>query len=284
VDYEYWIPFTADVIVCRGCGLVSQNPVPSDTDVIHYYPDDYANYSTPGSVITSALVQLTEYLSAREVQKLIGNSGAILDVGCADGHYLESMRKHGRWELHGLDITDEAVRKTKDKGFVAYEGTMETADLPLNYFSLVRMNHILEHVTDPVLLVRKSYEVLRPGGYLVIETPNTLCPDLAVLGRYWGALHMPRHIFIFNTVNIISLLKKAGFQEITITYPLMTTGWSLGVQNFLQSRKKKKLRNGRLSWYPLMLLMFVPVLIIQKLLRKTTMMGVVARKRATEES
>jgi SAM-dependent methyltransferase len=278
VDYEYGVEGATDVVRCRGCGLAVQDPRPRQSALAAYYPEEYANYAEPGSRITRALIRLTELLDARQTIRLIGRTGRILDVGCADGHYLDAIAGHGQWELHGTDISAAAVAHAGSKGHRVHAGALEDLDLGRDVFSLVRMNHLIEHVVDPFATLDKARELLRPGGWLVGETPNIACPDFRLLKRYWGALHLPRHIFFFDPRTLRVALARAGFTEVRISFTLMTTGWALGVQNYLQSRRRRSLRHGRIAGYPLLLVGFVPVLLAQKAARASTMMRFTARK------
>jgi SAM-dependent methyltransferase len=222
-------------------------------------------------------VRLTERLDAAETIRLIGRSGRILDVGCADGHYLDAIGRHGQWELHGTDISAAAAQRAAVKGHQVHVGALEDLELGRGRFSLVRMNHLLEHVVDPFTTLATAREVLQPGGFLVGETPNIACPDFRVLKRYWGALHLPRHIFFFSPPTLAAALARAGFVNVRISFTLMTTGWALGIQNYLQSRRRRTLRRGRIAGYPLLLLGFVPVLLLQKAARASTMMRFTAQ-------
>lgn len=278
VDYEYWVPFDADVVQCLDCGLVFQQPRPSADKLPSYYPADYANYSDPTSIVTRTLVQIKEYLDARQVIGLIGKTGAILDVGCADGHYLDYMKRFGEWDLQGTDISPEAASKAALKGYKVYTGELEALELPPDTFSIVRMNHLLEHVVNPFTTLSKAFSILRPGGYLIGETPNISCPDFHIFKRYWGALHLPRHIHFFSPRTLKSALSVAGFTANKINHTLMTSGWALGVQNYLQSKKKRQLVNGRIKGYPILLIAFIPVLAVQKAAKASTMMHFFAQK------
>lgn len=278
IDYEYWVNFSAGIAQCKSCGLVFQNPKPYLEDLPRYYPESYANYSKPRSLITRILMNVEEYLNAKEVINLIGKTGTILDVGCGDGNYLDYMRKLGKWEIHGTDINKEAVLIVRKKGFVVYRGELENLDIPENTYSIVRMNHLLEHVINPLTTLEKISKILKPGGYLIIETPNTASPDFHILKKYWGALHLPRHIHFFNEKTMRLMLDKSGFFLRKVTHTLMTTGWALGIQNYLQSKKRRSLINGRASYYPFLLLTFLPIVVVQKMFRCSTMIRFLAQK------
>ncbi len=277
-DYEYDVPFEADVERCTLCGLAWQSPKPTWGQLPGFYPPDYSNYSPPSSLIARGLVRITEYLEARQVKALVGDTGRILDVGCGSGHYFETLRPYGDWVLEGTDISEHAAGRAIANGYRVHIGELENLDIPDGRFDMVRMSHLLEHVINPISTSRRAWELLKPGGYLVLETPNISCPDFLVFRRYWGALHLPRHIHFFNGRTMRRMLEDVGFPKTRLCFTLMTTGWALSVQNWLMSRWKLALTNGRMSGYSLLLVGFLPILLVQKALRVSTMMRAIARK------
>ncbi len=101
MDYEYGVPFKADVVRCCVCGLAWQEPRPTIKDLPDYYPPEYNNYSKPRGLLLRTLFHLYEKQSVDEVVKLIGRTGHILDVGCGSGLYLDTLKPHGDWERMG---------------------------------------------------------------------------------------------------------------------------------------------------------------------------------------
>ena len=199
-------------------------------------------------------------------------------MGCAEGHTLEFLKKHGEWEMEGVELNAEAAQKAKEKGFKVYNGAFEEVDIPNEQFDLVRMNHLIEHVTDPMVMINKTYKILKPQGFLLIETPNIDCLDFKIFKRYWGALQLPRHIYFFNKKTLTQMLIANKFQVVHVGFSLLTTGWALSIQNFIQSRKRHPLYKGRIKGYVILLLLFSPVVFFQKLLNRSTIMSIVARK------
>jgi 2-polyprenyl-3-methyl-5-hydroxy-6-metoxy-1,4-benzoquinol methylase len=103
----------------------------------------------------------------------------VLDVGCNDG-YIGSMLRKQNNDVYGVDIAAHKVRKAKLRGIKAYTVDIEKKPLPFraNYFDVVLLTDVIEHVFDTDLLLNKIHRVLKPGGMLLITTPN-----VASLGR-----------------------------------------------------------------------------------------------------
>ena len=122
-------------------------------------------------------------------------------------------------------------------------------------------------------------ELLKPADTLFGETPKIDCWDFRLFGRYWGALHVPRHIALFSP-EITSARERVGLRDVRIV-PLRTVGWSAGIQNWLADRAGRRVsENGRVRWYPLLIAAFLPVTVLQALLSRTATMAFVARKLA----
>ncbi len=278
IDYEYGVRYNAKLIECGNCGLCVIDPKPSFTDLHGFYKNNYANYSSSKNYITKLLVWLYQKKNAAEVIDLIGKEGKILDVGCADGQYFDLLKNKGNWDLFGTDLSQQAADNAKEKGYEVYIGELERLDLQENYFNIVRMNHVIEHVIEPKATFDKIKKILKPGGYLILETPNVSCPDFKIFKRYWGALHFPRHIHLFSNSNIEIFIKNSGMVLKKVEHTLMTTGWALGIQNILINKYRIKSINGRILIYPFLLIGFIPVLFLQRIFKQSTMVKYVIQK------
>ena len=124
-------------------------------------------------------------------------------------------------------------------------------------FDLIVMNNLIEHVVDPIVELRTAKRLLKTGGKIFIETPNTNSWDFRLMQKFWGGLHTPRHTFLFNPQSMGVICKITKLEIHKIFYPINTDHWALSIQNLLQScnRFKLKLRNGR-TWYFKYLLFF----------------------------
>jgi SAM-dependent methyltransferase len=253
--------------------------MPSATLLPSFYPPTYSAYNS--DTFISWLFRLAYWLDARRIKSLIGSRGRILDVGCGNGAALERMKELGAWELNGLEFDEEAVRRARGRGLDVRQGDVFSADLHDGSFDLVRLGHVLEHVLDPPGTVRRIFNLLKPGGVFFGETPNTECADFRLFGRYWGALHVPRHVTFFNRNNLRKLLCDAGFEEVRILPRMRTVGWSCGIQNLLADRFGVAVPpSGRVPWYGFLILPFLPVTAIQSLFGTTATVAFVARKPA----
>lgn len=279
-DWEYGVPGTFTQGQCTVCGLVRMDPMPSLAEIGAYYPASYHGYQSPASPLTRWLIQRNLRKRARAYKRLIGSTGTILDVGAADGAHFDVWKQEGHWTFNGFEFNDAIAQEGRVHGRNIATATMETFDSRGQQFDLIIMNHLLEHVVNPRQTVQRAYELLKPGGWIVGETPNIRSLDRMIAGRYWGGCHWPRHVHQFMPSSMRALLRSAGFTQVRITPSLDTSHWALSVQNALQASVKTRIRihNGRTMYYPWLLAAFVPLNIVQYILGITGILGFAAQK------
>ncbi|MGH8129233.1 MAG: class I SAM-dependent methyltransferase [Steroidobacteraceae bacterium] len=278
-DYEHGVVGEWSIARCDACGLYFQAPLPHPAQIPSFYPPSYSAYNS--DTLISLLFRFIYRLDARRVAKLIGRTGRVLDIGCGNGSALLQLRKRGRWQLCGLEFDESAAAKARERGLDVRSGDVLDCDFPDRSFDLIRMGHVIEHVVDPAATISRVYSLLKPGGVLYGETPNTNCLDFRIFGRYWGALHAPRHLTFFNSANLHKLLTDTGFSEIRIAPRLRTVGWSCGIQNLLADKGAVKVPDtGRVPWYVLLIVPFLPVTLLQSLFGTTATIAFIARKPA----
>jgi SAM-dependent methyltransferase len=276
-DYEYGVPGAWKIVRCSSCGLFSQDPLPVSSEIAGFYPPTYPAYHT--DTMIGWMLRVVFARDARLISRLLPQDGRILDVGCGNGAALLAIRDVGFTHLTGVEIDPAAAERAIESGLDVHCGELLEVDVPAASFDLVRMGHVIEHVLDPMATLKRAYRLLKPGGILMGETPNTDCFDCKLFKRYWGALHIPRHIFLFNDRNLRRALAASDFVDIKIGYGLRTVGWSAGVQNLLADRAGLAIPPaGRISWYGLLIALFLPLTLAQAVLGKTATIAFLARK------
>ena len=140
------------------------------------------------------------------------------------------------------------------------------------------MVHVLEHIPNPVQDLKFAYQLLKPGGYVVGETENIFSWDFNILKRFWGLLSLPRHLFFFTPDSLKFIAGITGFKLFKINFQLNTEGWALGTQFFYRNRLKSNTFKIRGRFYPLLLIFFIPISLVQKLFKKSGVVEFVFRK------
>lgn len=139
----------------------------------------------------------------------------IVDIGCGPGFLLGCLV---RWfpeaELIGVDASDQllGIAKSRSKRIKVLKG--DACSLALTYASVdvLFALHIVEHLPRPVDFLGEAHRVLRPGGLLVMATPNLNGLGARLMKRRWSGYSDPTHISLNGPPFWRQMLKAAGFQ------------------------------------------------------------------------
>jgi len=135
----------------------------------------------------------------------------VLDVGCGSGVLLARMQSLG-WEVEGVEVDPGAVEAARKRGVSVRLGTLSSLRFPDAHFDAVHSAHVIEHVHDPVGLLRECRRVLKPGGNLVFLTPNIDSWGHEVFKDSWLNLDPPRHLALFTAAGLRRAAQEAGLR------------------------------------------------------------------------
>jgi ubiquinone/menaquinone biosynthesis C-methylase UbiE len=241
-DFEYHTsPDEFLVVRCTDCDVIYLDPRPVDEELARIYPDDYHAYDFDAAKF-GLIYRARRKLEGRRIMAALGGlptSARIIDIGCGDGFHLDLVREFGSpsWEIEGIDIDDRAVGAARDRGLTVHLGVVEKLELPDATFDAALMIMVVEHVADPLELLKTARRLIRPGGRLVVVTDNTGSPDFALTRRrHWGGYHFPRHWYLFNRQSLEALGRSAGFEVDRIETIVSPVNWVYSVHNFLDDR------------------------------------------------
>jgi len=212
-----------NVLECRNCSLVYLEP--AHQDLKGFYEEEYRKLYTP--VIGNALNSQELFDICLPIQKdrverlkyLLDPTKKILDVGCASGAFLYSVKSYVN-ECRGMEFNSDNVRFVKEVlGIKVYNESIEKADLPKDYFDIVTIFQVLEHVDDPLAFLKEIYNLLKPEGVICVEVPNIHDALLSVyeIEQYADFWFREPHIFNYSPQTLTLMLEKAGFNGETET-------------------------------------------------------------------
>lgn len=136
----------------------------------------------------------------------------VLDVGCGSGVFLELAREYG-WIVKGAEPDPVAREVAAERGFEVRSSLAEWSG-EAGQFDAVTLGHVIEHVHDPLSLLREIHALLRPGGMIFVETPNVDAIGHRLYGANWRGLEPPRHLVMFSSRSLRQVLRSAGFHGI----------------------------------------------------------------------
>jgi 2-polyprenyl-3-methyl-5-hydroxy-6-metoxy-1,4-benzoquinol methylase len=151
--------------------------------------------------------------------------GKLLDVGCGTGAFLREARARG-WEAVGTELSHDGAETARANGFEIAEGEIWEAEFPSGTFDVVTCWHVIEHVGSPRRLLEEIRRLLRPGGWLVLATPNLedhfFRSAYAIARGRRPRLYEPNerelHLFVFSTHTLRRLVESVGFEEVTVGF------------------------------------------------------------------
>jgi 2-polyprenyl-3-methyl-5-hydroxy-6-metoxy-1,4-benzoquinol methylase len=224
-----------EVAICRSCGAGTTFPTLPESELFALYPSHYSAYQAGTSLLSQLVAIFMGIRSRRTLAKppfaSLGLPANVLDVGCGRGDLGASLAKAG-WSVDGVEPSSSACTIACSRGVNALQGTLSTVDLESERYSAVIFSHSLEHVADPRETLRRSADLLRPGGLVVISVPNFASWQRRYFGSAWFGLDLPRHRAHFTPQALSRLVVDAGLEVIQTT----TTTSAVGLPASLQYR------------------------------------------------
>lgn len=146
--------------------------------------------------------------------------GKILDFGCGPGWLLSSLNNN--WDKHGVEISKFASKNASKYGKI-FNGKIE--DYSEKNFNIVVMNHVIEHIKDPINALKKVKSILVDKGTLIIGTPDFDSGAARRYGYNFRLLHDPTHVSLFSCDSMHRCLRDLGFVINKVEYPFFETQW-----------------------------------------------------------
>ncbi len=205
------------IVRCPSCKLMVVENAPADLSPYYsegYFTGDvtldgYMDYDLDKEVSKKSYLNYLNVLDKYVVKQAEIN---MFEVGCATGFFMDLARQKG-WQTEGIDISEYAVKKAREKGLVATTAPLESYQ-SAKKFDAVVMQDLIEHVKDPVGVVNRAKNLLAENGLLLITTPDAGSLWAKAWGKHWHAFVPPQHLFYFSVKNLASILEKNGFKVV----------------------------------------------------------------------
>lgn len=239
---RHWRIGETNIISCETCGFHHVDPIPDAGQLKEFYQKRYYQQIKPFNYerATEAFVQKQAQLA--EKSAYFGNIRAnlsahldagtngqrsLLDIGSGNNLFAVHFLKHG-WRCTVVEPNTEAADYLRKYGLAVEERFVDDLSfLESETFDVVNFQFVLEHVANPIKLLREAWRVLKPGGLVRVSVPNDFSEGQMAYRDYhrhegipW--VHLPDHVNYFNFASLNRLLSRCGFQEVhrTTNFPL----------------------------------------------------------------
>lgn len=195
---------------CRRCGHIYQNPRPVFDDLKTRYQDEYFHYELVNDKPFFELMRKgLDDIRFDLIEASTSPPRRALDIGCATGMLVRYLVDRG-WRAEGVEICAPAARFGRDmRGVTIHVGTLDSQRFSDDSFDFVHFSHVIEHVPDPRGFLEEVVRITKPGGYVVIVTPNTASLQARLFGRRWRSA-IADHLNLFSGRTIRRLMEESG--------------------------------------------------------------------------
>jgi SAM-dependent methyltransferase len=208
----FW-KYNTPVVRCTTCGLLYSNPRWKAEHLFgRYTPEYWQKYSADMSRhVPDLAANRARYYPFLDRLEPARRDGHLLDVGCATGEFMIAAAERG-WRPFGVETSPLSAQRARElTGAEVHNGSLETAPFADGWFDAVAFLDVIEHVQDPAAYIARIARLLRPGGLLLLTTPNLHSLSYFLLGRNWEVVGPNEHIYYFAPRTLQRLLARFGF-------------------------------------------------------------------------
>ncbi len=219
-DIDSWdLKFHTDK--CSNCGFIFTNPRFCEDIIDSFYSEDYFKGNADYSYVDERdIKKFASYVWDKRIKiirKYVKN-GNFLDIGSSFGGLLESAEPF--FEPYGIELSPYAGGYSQKKfGKNIHIGKPDDHPFEHNFFSVITMIELIEHLPSPVEVLEECFCLLKKDGLLVIQTANMDGRQAINDGKDY-AYFMPGHLSYFSKRNLTDLLHKTGFSKVKVYQPV----------------------------------------------------------------
>ncbi|MBU0634253.1 MAG: methyltransferase domain-containing protein [Candidatus Omnitrophica bacterium] len=200
------------IVKCVQCGLIFAPYTNQGRELASFYRE----------MVDEQYVQeercrrITARTILRKLKRFIPGNATILDVGCSTGFLLDEARKIG-WKAYGVEVAQWAVKYARQKfGLDVCNKSLEEANFKRDFFDVVILQDVIEHLPDPKRTLLEIRRILKPTGILYVNTPDIDSLASRILkARWWGIKQF--HLYYFTKKTLKKMLTLAGFKQVKVT-------------------------------------------------------------------
>lgn len=196
------------ILRCLNCDLLRTFPVPKETIATEEETKHRLKNLELWKSFGKELVELTKRYQENKKLK-------VLDIGCNLGIFVKLAEENG-WEAVGIDTDEKVIKLGREKFRVNLRNTkLEEAGFKSGEFDVVVLEHTLEHIFEPLKLIRIIRKIPRRGGIIIVRVPNVEGLPIKIQnlrGEIWYGYNPRQHVWHFTQKTLRQLLESEGFE------------------------------------------------------------------------
>lgn len=216
------------ILWCKNCGFGWLHPYPTEDELGKLYKNQGLYHE---KIVNETQGGFPERI--KKLNQLKPEKGNILDIGSGMGHFLMHVQQAG-WSVEGVEPRVSASEYCyKNFGIKVYNGLFEEWSQKKLY-DVITMWDVMEHVHNPFQIVRKSIDMLAPGGLLVISIPNASGLPARCLKGNWRYVMRP-HINYFTMTFIKTFLRQRHLEILKMDHSIKAQSIFEGIISLFSS-------------------------------------------------
>jgi SAM-dependent methyltransferase len=204
---EFAVPGSCVLWHCPACGLYQQGKPAEDAAYGAAYHQGYHKHRA--KKVRTAMIRLNRLAPHVDVEK-----PRLLDIGCSVGCTVEAANRRG-WQGFGVDVSDEMVAYCRKIGLNCHKTNSLRLPFADESFDIVTSWHVIEHVASVSETLTEWRRVIRPGGLLILETPDANCGKAKRLGAEYRKFWAAEHTYTFTPETLGPFIEQAGFEPLS---------------------------------------------------------------------
>lgn len=212
---------------CGACGLLAQIGLLAKYDPTALYLDGYHTAEQERIGHVSYYERFDHDLELGRlrvgpIRDLVGDSRGLrlLDVGASNGAFVLAANEGG-FSAEGIEINPALSAWARQRtGAQIIAGPFEHTGYPDDLFDAVTLHDVIEHFVSPEAVLLAAARILRPGGLVVVDTPDAGAAEAEEAGLDWKHIRPKEHLWYFSEEVLVPMLARAGFDPVRIDRPI----------------------------------------------------------------
>lgn len=233
---------------CPGCGIHALDPLPEAA--LNREFEDQATALRMDRIDQNRMRYFARRLRwlERALDRSAGDGPRLFEIGCASGRLL-ALAGRDNWRGEGCELSPAlaALARANNPSLTIHQADFLTLNpaAPPAYDAIVALD-VIEHLLDPRAMVRRACALLRPGGLLLLQTPNTAALRARLQRERWNMFIPQYHFHLFDARSMTRLLESEGFGILRLA-TVSGTGQEQGLAGLRAGAQEKLLSLFRLG-------------------------------------